>query len=509
MELQSMDGTNKRPSAPRRNSFAAPEYLSGAKLVTVSISITVVAFLMMVDISIISTAVPRITEDFDSLDDIAWYAAIYQLSSAAVQPLMGKIYGKFNTKWTFVAFFALFELGSALCGAAVSSSMLIVGRAVAGMGASGLNNGALTIVTCIVPLHRRPSLTGFLMGFSQLGIVLGPLLGGVLTTYASWRWCFYINLPLGALTVVGLLVVPIPDTTEKAKALSILPNIHHELDLIGFALFSPASVMLLLALQYGADGLPWSSPKTIGLFCGSGATYAVWTAWNWYRGDEALIPFSILKKRVVWSCSLTQWCNMTIVFSAAYFLPLYFQFVRGVSPVLSGVSMLPSIGTQLISAMVSGVLVEKTGYVVPYAVFAGVVGAVSNGLYTTLTPTTSTGRWIGYQILNGAGRGTGMQMQLLAVQTVLSTTDLPVAMGILVFSGQYGTAVMMAISNAIFSKGIMGVSQTIPMRYALGISHVFYMIAGVGAVSVFTSLFMGWADVRTRDKRASVVPSEV
>ncbi|KAK3349576.1 major facilitator superfamily domain-containing protein [Lasiosphaeria hispida] len=507
MELQAMDG-KLRPSASRRGT--APQYLSGVKLVTVAASITVVVFLMMVDISIISTAVPRITKDFNSLDDIAWYAAIYQLASAAVQPLTGKLYSKFNARWTFITFFATFELGSALCGAAVSSSMLIVGRAVAGIGASGLMNGALTIVTCIVPLHRRPSLTGILMGLSQLGIIFGPLVGGLLTTYASWRWCFYINLPLGALTVAGLLVITIPDT-KKPKALSVLSNIHHDLDLVGFALFSPASVMLLLALQYGANGLPWSSPTIIGLFCGSGATYIVWAVWNWHRGDEALIPFSILKKRVVWSCSLTQWCNMTIIFSAAYFLPLYFQLVKEVSPIMSGVYVLPSIGSQLISATISGVLVEKTGYVVPYAVFAGVVAAVSNGLYSTLSPTTSAGRWVGYQILNGAGRGTGMQMQLLAVQTVLSAGDLPVAMGILVFSGQYGTAVMMAISNTLFSEGVQaqGAPQAKgPVSYSVGISHVFYMVAGLGVISVFTSLFMGWADVRTRDKRASVVSVE-
>lgn len=165
------------------------EYLSGFPLIILMVSMTLVAFLMLLDISIIATAIPRITSQFHSLDDVGWYGSAYLLANCSLQPLTGKIYTHCNSKYTFLSFMALFELGSLLCGVAVSSKMLIVGRAVAGMGASGIMNGALTIISASFPMDRRPLITGIVLSFSQIGTILGPLLGGVLTQYTTWRWC--------------------------------------------------------------------------------------------------------------------------------------------------------------------------------------------------------------------------------------------------------------------------------------------------------------------------------
>jgi MFS family permease len=243
-----------------------------------------------------------------------------------------------------------------LCGVATSSTMLIVGRAVAGMGSSGLMNGGMTIVANVVPLQRRPSLTGFMMGFSQMGIITGPLVGGALTEYSTWRWCFYLNLPIGAVVAVFLAMLDIPDHIEKPPAMSVLPNLHHELDLLGFALFAPAAIQLLLALQYGGNEYAWNSATVIGLFCGAGATFLVWLAWDWHKGDNALIPLRMIQKRAVWSGSSVQFTLMSTMFTAAYFMPIYFQAIKGVSPSMSGVYLLPSILTQLIFGVGSGVL---------------------------------------------------------------------------------------------------------------------------------------------------------
>ena len=168
---------------------AAYEYLTGFKLVLVMSTVSMVAFLILLDSAIIATAIPKITTDFHSIPDIGWYASAYLLSNCSLQPLSGKLYKHFSSKYTFLAFLAVFELGSLLCGVAVSSKMLIVGRAVAGMGGSGLTNGALTIITASVPLKKRPALLGGLMSVAQLGTVLGPLIGGALTQYTTWRWC--------------------------------------------------------------------------------------------------------------------------------------------------------------------------------------------------------------------------------------------------------------------------------------------------------------------------------
>ncbi|KAK3682305.1 major facilitator superfamily domain-containing protein [Podospora appendiculata] len=532
------DMTSTNPADEGAAGANEPQYLTGVKFWTIMASVTAVAFLMMLDTSIISTArpkVPRITDEFHSLEDVGWYASAYQLASAALQPLTGKIYTKFSLKWSFLGFFALFEIGSLICGAAVSSTMLIVGRAIAGMGASGLMNGGLTIIASAVPLDKRPSVTGSMMGISQLGIVCGPLVGGALTSYATWRWCFYLNLPFGAIVAVGLFLVHIPDQIKKQSPISVLRNLHHELDLIGFVLFAPAAIQLLLALQYGGSDYAWNSATVIGLFCGAGATFVVWLVWNWHCGEGALIPLSTVKKRVVWSTSLTQWLLMSTLYCSTYFVPIYFQAVKDATPILSGVYMLSSIVSQLLFAISSGVLVERTGFAIPYAVFAGILAAVSSGLMATWSPTTPTGEWVGYLILGGSGRGAGMQMPTLALQATLRQAEIAVAIALLMFFQMLGAAVMLVISNIIFMEtlrsqlvtlvpnanvddiikaGATGFRNIISAKdlpgvllaFANSIDRVFWLVAALGGLSVFTALFMGWVDIRK--KKAPATGSE-
>lgn len=175
--------------------------------------------------------------------------SIYQLASAALQPLSGRIYHKFNNKFSFLAFLAIFEIGSIICGAAASSAMLIAGRAIAGVGSAGVISGALTIIASAMPLAVRVSRMGAMMGFGQLGIAVGPLLGGAFTSYATWRWCFYINLPVGGLLAAGFCFIHVPDQSEKPNPRSVLRKLHVELDLLGSALIASAATQLLLALS--------------------------------------------------------------------------------------------------------------------------------------------------------------------------------------------------------------------------------------------------------------------
>jgi MFS family permease len=244
--------------------------------------------------------------------------------------LTGKIYSLFNTKWTFISFFLLFELGSLICGVATSSTMLIIGRAIAGMGSSGLINGGMQMyVRCsflaaqmanrsssiyqAVPENRRPTIMGILMAISQIGLVGGPVLGGVLTEYASWRWCFYINLPVGAVATACLAVINIPDRKHKpdlgageAKWKAKAKKMIHELDLKGFVIFSGFSIMLVLALQWGGVKYAWSSSRIIGLLAGVGALLLIFCAQEYRIGDRAMFPWSVVKQMVVWSSGITQ-----------------------------------------------------------------------------------------------------------------------------------------------------------------------------------------------------------
>jgi MFS family permease len=252
--------------------------------------------------------------------------------------------------------------------------MLIIGRAVAGMGGSGLTNGVLTIIGAAVPIEKRPAMQGIVISISQIGVIIAPLLGGALTQYATWRWCmfllsirnamvlnilgFYINLPIGGAVALFLLLIKVPDRidrTNNATQLTIL-GLVKKLDIVGFLIFAPTTVMLLIALQWGGTEHPWNSATIIGLFCGAGATMIPFVIWEYYLGDNAMIPVSVIRRRVVWSGCIYAAFFLGAVMTFTYYMPIYFQAVRGVSPSLSGIYLLPSILSQIIAAALSGVI---------------------------------------------------------------------------------------------------------------------------------------------------------
>ncbi|KAK3367530.1 major facilitator superfamily domain-containing protein [Podospora didyma] len=502
-------------------------YITGVKLTAVVVSVSLACFLTILDISVISTAIPQITDDFKSLVDVGWYGSAYNLGSAALQPLTGKIYNQFSLKWSFLVFFAVFEVGSVICGAAQSSVMLIVGRVIAGLGSSGIINGSFTIISASVPLEKRPPLIGACMGIAQLGQVIGPLIGGAFTTGYTWRWSFYINLPLGALVALPLILVHVPEQVAKQAPLKVVRQIHKFLDLVGFALFAPAVVMFLLALQYGGNQYPWRSSQVIGLFIGSGLNAIVWLVWNYYKGDDALIPVSMAKRRIVWVSSLNYGLFIAVIFGGVFYLPIYFQAIKEKSAMLSGVYILPNIGPQLFSTIMTGVLVGKVGRVPPFALFSAATIAIGAGLYGTFQPDTSTGKWIGYQILSGFGQGVGFQMPMIAVQNDIKPEHLAEATSLLVWAQYMGPTIFIVLYNTVFTTSLRseipklapnadteaviaaGATQfrnfvsaedlpAVLVAYSNAIDNVFFLIAGVGAAAFFVAFFMGWKDIRPK-----------
>ncbi|KAJ5641800.1 hypothetical protein N7490_005800 [Penicillium lividum] len=513
--------------APSTNQDKEPEWAHGFQLFNILTAITFVCFLMLLDGTIVVAAVPRITDDFNSLDDIGWYGAAYQLGSAVFQPLTGKIYMNFRPKWTFLSFFVFFEIGSLICGLANSSAILIVGRVIAGVGTSGILNGALLIIAECVPMHRRPTTIGVVMGIAQLGLASGPLFGGLLTQYATWRWCFYLNLPIGGLVAVMLVFVSIPQQHPRPPPMSVVRSLHRSIDLIGFAIFAPALLMLLLALEWGGTNYSWSSPQIIGLFCGASVTFIVFLLWDYKKGDAALLPFSIARRRSVWSSCFVYGLFMGNLYTASYWVPVYFQGVKGASPTMSGVYILPMIIAHVIAALSSGPIVTKLGYYTPVALFGAILLSVGSGLISTFSPSTPTGKWIGYQILYGAGRGLGLQIPLLNVQNTVPPQQLPIAMALTIFSQSFGAAVFLSLAETIFSNSFRGliteyapsvnpqsildagatgfrhiVSESdlvgILMAYSKSIDRVFYLTTGMGAGCFIFAMAMGWKNLKKK-----------
>ncbi|KAK3313584.1 putative MFS multidrug transporter [Apodospora peruviana] len=515
------------------------KWIEGWALFMLLGSVTIVVFLMLLDMTIVGTAIPQITNDFQSLADVGWYGSAYNLASAALQPLSGKLYTHFKTKWTFIAFVLMFLLGSLLCGVAQSSKMLIVGRAVAGLGTSGIQNGGITIISQAVPLHKRPTMIGIIMGCGQLGVVVGPLIGGAITEYSTWRWCFYLNLPAGALALALLCLVTVPDNSAKQEEKNTVMGYVSKLDLVGSVIFAPAAIMLLMALEYGGRDYPWGSATVIGLFVGAAGTLLLFGLWEHRKGADAMIPLKMAAKREVWTSAVVGLLVMGgLLLVPGYFLPIFFQSVGGQSPLMSGVFVLPSILSNLVMAVLSGVLVGKLGYTIPWVLFCGIVSAIGSGILTTLHPDTSHAMWVGFLIVLGIGRGTALQMPLISVQAILPEDQIPTSMALLIFSQTIGGAIFITIANTIFANslvkklveyvpdidvprvlaaGATGFTKVVPdaqlpgvlRAYADSIDLVFYLPVAAALLILVFAWGMGWNDIREKKTAAEKEKAEV
>ncbi|KAK6225585.1 efflux pump [Colletotrichum tabaci] len=503
------------------------EYLSGVQLWLVLASVTLVAFVMLLDMSII--AIPQITNDFHSLGDVGWYGSAFLLANCALQPLAGRLYTLTSYKYTFLAFLFVFEVGSAVCGSAQSSKALIVGRAVAGIGGSGIMNGALTIVSASSPIDKQPLMVGTMMGLSQMGIVCGPLVGGAFTQGASWRWCFYVNLPIGALAAVLLLTIRIPDhrSPEFASGQTRLKTIVSKLDLTGFLFFAGFAVMIELALSWGGSDYPWNSPTVIGLFCGAGVSLAIFVAWEHRVGDDAMIPGSVACRREVWSASLYLGFFSGALLCFSYYMPIYFQAVKGASALMSGVYLLSGILPQLVMAILSGALIGKMGYYLPWALASSAIMLVGAGLTTTLTVQATVAQWVMYQFVAGFGRGCGMQTPVIAIQNTLPAKQIPLGMSLVIFTQTFGGSLALTIAQLVFNScleaaipkfaptanvdaityaGATGFSSVVTpdelpgvlRSYAYAIDKTFYVALGASAGTFLFAWGMGWRKIQQK-----------
>ena len=311
------------------------------------------------DRAIIATAIPKITAEFDSLDDIGWYGSAYLLTSCCFQLMFGKLYAELNIKWVFMTALCIFEVGSIICAAAPNSLALIIGRAVAGLGSSGIVTGALIILAQSVPLHNRPKVTGAIGGAAGIAQVVAPTLGGVFTDYATWRWCFWINLPLGGITffVVFFLVKLPPNPNSKASG-SIYQALQ-KFDLLGTSFLVPALVCLLLALQWGGSQYPWSNWRVILTLCIFCITILLWGFVQIRQGDRATVPLRIVTMRSIACAMWFMFCLMGALFIIIQFVPIWFQALRNTSASRSGINFLATTASQSVLALLSGFIVSS------------------------------------------------------------------------------------------------------------------------------------------------------
>ncbi|MEV8389893.1 MULTISPECIES: MFS transporter [unclassified Streptomyces] len=401
--------------------------------------------LASLDQTIVSTALPTIVSDLGGLEHLSWVVTAYLLASTAATPLWGKLGDQYGRKKLFQIAIVIFLIGSALCGIAQNMPQLIGFRALQGLGGGGLIVLSMAIVGDIVPPRERGRYQGLFGAVFGASSVLGPLLGGFFTESLSWRWVFYINLPVG---VVALLVI--------AAVLHIpVHRTKHTIDYLGTFLIASVAICLVLVASLGGTTWAWNSPEIIGLAALGLLLLAVFVRVE-RRAAEPVLPLRLFRLRTFTLVALISFIVGFAMFGAMTYLPTFLQVVQGVSPTLSGVHLLPMVLGLLITSTLSGQIVSRTGRWKVFPVLG--TGVTALGLLLLHQLTEFTGTWVmsGYLFVFGAGLGLVMQILVLAVQNSVSYQDLGVATSGATFFRSIGASFGVAVFGTIFSNLLHG-----------------------------------------------------
>ncbi|KAE8377107.1 efflux pump antibiotic resistance protein [Aspergillus bertholletiae] len=424
------------------------QYIDSMLLYVVVLCLVIAMFLVSLDTTIISTAIPLITDEFNSTADVGWYGAAFLLGSTLTQALWGKLYAFFNIKWTYLFSLFTFELGCLLCGLCQNSSTLIVGRAIVGIGGSGIGSGIYTIIGVCVPPGRRPMLIGVTGLALLLAIFTGPVVGGEFASNMSWRWCFWINPPAGGVTfAVVLLLFRTPSVSANTKVSA--KEILLQLDLLGMVKLTSALICFFLALEWGISK-SWHNQDVIGCLVGFVLLMGMFIRNEIFWNDRALIPRRLLLKRGVAVNLVFSFLVGGAYFMVLYYMPIYFQIVKGSSAADSGMRTLPLIMSAAVMAVIGAIGLGISGYPAPFLLAGGILISVGAGLLYTLDLATQPKLWISYQILAGLGIGVSLQVPMIMNQAAVDTSDMSTVTSTTLFFKCLGASMFMQVGRTIF-----------------------------------------------------------
>ncbi|KAI9805868.1 MAG: hypothetical protein M1825_000482 [Sarcosagium campestre] len=467
------DGTPVPEESPRK----VHGFLWGLTVVSILSS----TFLFALDNTIVADIQPKIIERFGDIGKLPWLSVAFLLGALGTNLIWGKIYNEFDAKWLYILTVFLFEIGSAICGAANKMDVLVFGRALAGVGGAGMYTGVMTLLSVNTTPHERPmylGLTGLTWG---TGTVLGPIIGGAFSdSSATWRWSFYINLVIGAIFAPVYFFVlpsfdPRPGVSTKTR--------FRQIDYVGSILIIGAMVSGVMAISFGGITYTWNSGKIIGLFVCSGIlfilfgfqqTYAIFTTI-----DQRLFPVDFLKSKMMLMLFVMTSCAVTIVYTPIFFIPLFFQFVRGDSALEAGVRLLPYVVFLVAFVVGNGAAMSKYGYYMPWYLFGGVFGIIGAALMYTVDEYSSVGRIYGYTILLGVGGGSICQTSFSVAQAKVEKNQISQAVGYITCAQIGGATIALAIANSIFIN--QSANQIVTLLPDVPLATVRGAIAGAGS----------------------------
>jgi EmrB/QacA subfamily drug resistance transporter len=420
---------------------AAPAYLGHRQILTVLGALMLGMLLAALDQTIVSTALPTIVGDLGGLNHLSWVVTSYLLAATISTPLYGKLGDLYGRKPLFQFAIAIFLVGSMLSGLSQNMFELIGFRALQGLGAGGLMVGAQAIIGDVVPPRERGKYQGMMGGIFALASIGGPLIGGFLTDSASWRWIFYINVPLGAVALV-VTSTALPSTIRRVS---------HRIDWAGAGLLAAGTTAFILLTTWGGTQFDWLSAPIIALAVG-GTVFIGTFVFVERRVAEPIIPPRLFRNSVFNVASGVGFVIGFAMFGAIVFLPLFLQLVDGASATSSGLNLLPLMVGLLTASIASGQVISRVGRYKIFPVTGTALAAIAMMLLSTLGPQTSRVLLSLYMVILGAGLGMVMQVLVLAVQNSAQRRDLGVATSSATFLRSIGSSFGVAIFGAIFSS---------------------------------------------------------
>ncbi|KAF2995170.1 hypothetical protein E8E14_002484 [Neopestalotiopsis sp. 37M] len=416
------------------------------------IALGIMLLLSALENTVITTAAPYILAEIPLGDNWVWCTNAFFLASAAFQPLLGQLSNLFGRRWMILCVIAIYTLGSGICGGATSGAALIAGRTVQGAGSGGIIQGYDTIISDLVPLRYRGNYIAIILLIYSMGTTFGALIGGLLVDHTTWRWCFYINLPIGAVSLVVLFFCLHVHHRRDTSVLLRLKRI----DVVGNGILIGGTTSMLIALSYAGTRYAWSSWRTLVPLLIGFASFFVFAAFEASRfaPAEPVMPPRLFRNRTSIIVIINTFLYSTATYWVIFFLPVYFQAVRLDSPTRAGINIIPVTLLSVPTASLAAWAMTKWGKFKALHLTGFALFNIGLGLFTRLNENTPVGEWVGYMFVGPIGGGLLLSTQLPAFQAPIPEEDQAIATASWNFTRTLGGIWGVAIPAAIFANRV-------------------------------------------------------